>query len=459
MPDGEEDLLSLSQVCRRLRDVCKPTLFRRLLCTGSVLDPECYDVFGRIMPYAQTIVFTLRGYPYCFGKAMQPLFPYMTRLRTVIFREYGEGLHIELIKGILTAPNLETFVLEDVVWEQSPPYYSSEAPVLAPLKRFIERQCGIFSPQSAKSDLYQYDPHGFTLWFRCDVLSQASNTMEFIRMPSDGLSLQFLATHSWPSLRELTIYGSCPVVDVPFISVLQAMPSLHTLKCLIREAVCFEICPVELAQLVDIHVPPLQDILVTNVKPADPFFQLLRSDDVVTITIIIYIEWPYDLASTGDEVLRLLRSRTFPALVNLDIGFFASNSSSLQQLCSSLALFCPNVRNLTIHLFHDVGYPSADPIVTALTPLKGLRTLRLDMHFPTVDDSWREVPKLIDSSMQRTIEVLPWLDTISFLPNSGSRKWVVCNLEKADDSIKLGEIEHVTRDRYFGMLDQYEAEG
>ncbi|KAI0070962.1 hypothetical protein K474DRAFT_1712865 [Panus rudis PR-1116 ss-1] len=378
----------------------------------------------------------------------------MLHLRTAIFRVYNQGLHVDLIQDLLTAPNLETLVLEDVFCEESPLYDSENTPVLSPLKHIIEQQHCIRNPRFKGTFPIEYDHAGYTYELRRYILRQVHETMEIIRMPSNRLSLSILSSQTWKAMRELTLYGECPVLDAPFISVIQAMPKLRTLKCLIWSFDPIQICPVE--PTAPVQIPPLQYILLRNVMLDDPFFQQLPGD-LLSLSIRSNYDPPRALTFTSEEMLHFLGSQTFPHLEHLEMTVVVDSEelSLIRQFHCAFVSFCPNIQDLTICLYLSTSADTGRAVTllfSALTPLRSLRQLRLDFGFLDIGD--------VEDYMSTTIEALPWLDTIGFYVDSGldDGNWVVATVDKTDGSVKLGEIHQEIPDRDYGILDKYEAE-
>ncbi|KAI0073193.1 hypothetical protein K474DRAFT_1774922 [Panus rudis PR-1116 ss-1] len=460
--DHVDALINLSLVCRRLREACKPMLFHRIILSENVISPDLdnNEAVLRISSYVNTLIVALPWVPD--ELSCLQLFPRMLQLRTVVFRLYDEGLHFDLMQGILTAPNLETLVVDNVTWRYSPAYDPDEAPVLPPLRRIIDRQRNLFRSQAEQRRLSPYDPADYTFTFRCCVLAQAQDTMEVICMPSDKLCLSFLSTCIWKSMRELVLYGDSPIPDVPFISVIQAMPNLRVLKCLSWQTEPLEICPAESA--VPVQPLHLQDIILRSVLLDNPFFKMLP-EDVRSLSIRANFYSPRATTYNSEELLRFLRLRTFPRLefLETDCTVPSGDPSSLRHIGNALVSFCPNIRDLTIYCYltrntqSDTVYETRSdfaPFISALSQLKNLRNLRL----------YLQVRKSIDFEkyMTWTIELLPWLDTIGFLfysyGRTHRRQWAVGKTDRSDGSVKLADITNVPDDPSYGIFNDYKVE-
>ncbi|KAI0071790.1 hypothetical protein K474DRAFT_569336 [Panus rudis PR-1116 ss-1] len=340
-------LSNLSLTCRQLRRACLPTLLRRcrILVRFNHTSRQHFDlqVASRISPYVQCLRLMIKEPPTrAMHESLRSLVLCFPRLRTLLITECHAGLSLAVVDALLScATPIEEFVLENVVWDYDPPYNATVAPIVAPLKKYIEHQRNI--------------------GHRIDLRGHTDTYMTFFRL---DLLRQFLASHTWNSMQELILYRGSSVVEdgTLFLPVLRAMPKLRVVKIFLPtdhyRQPRLEICPPEEAR--SMSITPLREVTIANVAPTDHFFGLLP-DDLMVLSIRetprYYFSrdwWPTYLA-TPAEFAALFRSRTFTQLQHLEMAFAVVSDDTFdeeQSLYDAMVHSCPNVRSLEVHRYH-----------------------------------------------------------------------------------------------------------
>ncbi|KAI0074508.1 hypothetical protein K474DRAFT_1529556 [Panus rudis PR-1116 ss-1] len=355
-------LFSFSAACRKLRVLCEPVLFRRCrfiyVGTDETLpqDWAFYDAAFHISPHIQFLRMSIRASPLSeIFETLQALFARLHRLQTVFLPICEPRFSLDFVKVLLSAPNLENIVIQDIIWDDPPPYDPLSVPLLSPLKRYCESQEDD-SVTIRKHPRYTAGPDIYTPAFRTELLWQAHSTIERIQIPIHPYHIQLFTSTSWDAMHELILYGLYPETAPPFIAIIQMMPNLRSLE-LLSWSKLVTVCPPEMAQTAEL--PPLQHLLIGNVSPADPFFTLLPPNIVsLGIRDVPRAYLPILLAGIPpplSQVYQLFRSRGFPHLEHLEVVFKApaEGYDLEEQLYASILQACPCVHSLEIHRYHS----------------------------------------------------------------------------------------------------------
>ncbi|EJD34452.1 hypothetical protein AURDEDRAFT_176497 [Auricularia subglabra TFB-10046 SS5] len=285
------------------------------------------------------------------------------------------------------------------------------------------------------------------------ILAPLSMQLEILRIPGESSRLSFLAAHTWPALRELSIRGAPPRVDAPFADVLAVMPRLRVLNVAV------------------VHIDGATLLLPTTprLRIALGLGRLTVSDPHPEEGIFARLDGTLSELSLRD-VPRYYNRRHFPRLhaptlllcreAARIVGMLPLCGSSLkrleiavredgteQQLLALIATSCCNLVLFELHEYRadDLEFIQrasgevdidTTQIATILLPLRKLRVLRLnlDLGLPVRDqwtyinpESWRP---LLEAQARVIANVLPWLSSISFLTTQtiGPAGWSVWEL-------------------------------
>lgn len=124
------------------------------------------------------------------------------------------------LAAVLAAPSIEHLTLRDVTLSS----FSQPASPTTYLREFS------MSFSHRLSDVLTMSPEVFATEMAClqSFLEPMRQQFTTLRLPGESMRLSFLAASPWPLLRELTICGARPTLDVPFSQVLHAMPELRS---------------------------------------------------------------------------------------------------------------------------------------------------------------------------------------------------------------------------------------
>ncbi|KAI0074500.1 hypothetical protein K474DRAFT_1699644 [Panus rudis PR-1116 ss-1] len=436
-----------STVCRRLRALAMPILFRRCRFISSLRHFDL-DAALRISPYIRKLRVMVDREVSESGAdtLLRTLLPRLSCLKTLLVGKWAKGLSFEYVDILFSPPNLEEIVLQHTDWMY--PSFDPEITLrVPPLKKYIERRSGMtIHPEKVGS--YRVPPtmDPDILPSPCDLLRHVSTTLEVIQLPLHIYHLDILSSLTWAPLRELALYGFYPDTSPPFISVLHAMPNLVSLKILSWSG-SLVICPPGLTGIA--RVPPLQELMIGFISLTDPFFSLLP-DSLVSLSIRDAPRHYYTNGRRPDKLVHvdqfknLFRSRTFPSLRSLEVVFrvthndFAAQEAMYQAMIQS----CPHISSLEIHCYYLPNRNATlNMTVSALAPLKGLRKLRLNLDLPGLLE-FRWLPMMIDyddyqkdveGNLEEAAKALPWLDTIGFMCHAKYSSWYELELHKMDD--------------------------
>ncbi|KAI0074520.1 hypothetical protein K474DRAFT_1709818 [Panus rudis PR-1116 ss-1] len=324
-----QDIFSFSAVCRRLRVLCKPVIFRRCRFTHNPLgfftqqDQDVYDAGFRIGTFIKFLSIAIdRPLSNVTFRFLQALLPRLTRLQTLNLRRLEEGLSLSFAQILFSPPNLQEVILQMVDWihdQSDTPIF----PLLPPLKKYVERRTGD-NDFRGTLPLVHFPYHIEHISASpCDMLRQLDNSLEVLQLPLHPYHLHVLPSLTWSSLRCLALYGFYPSNGPPLLPLLNAMPNLLSLKVLSWSYV--EKSPSQMSE--NMRLPPLQELVIGYISPTDPLFSMLP-ETLTSLSIRDaprYYLYPRDESPasppSADQFCLLFRSRSFHHLRNLEIAF------------------------------------------------------------------------------------------------------------------------------------------
>ncbi|EJD37623.1 hypothetical protein AURDEDRAFT_116728 [Auricularia subglabra TFB-10046 SS5] len=271
------------------------------------------------------------------------------------------------------------------------------------------------------------------------AIAPVAHQLEVLRIPAETCRLSFLASNSWPTLRELTLRGGAPRPDAPFTQVLAAMPNLRILvAAVIRiSSVPFVLLPADANPAVALQ---LSRLTIADPGPDEAIFSHLSS----SLTELSLREMPRHYIRrlkcgqysakilTCSAALPFIRPLSATALRCLEL--VVREDDAELELMAVLASSCPGLEYLELHRYArndtelmDLCMPQVEvpmlALANALAPLRHLRVLRLNIDTGVHVDIYQELPYDVHEYWHPFLEqqailvarVLHWLHTISFL--------------------------------------------
>lgn len=419
-------LCSLSETCSRIRAVCAPKMFHWLTLTEheSTLPPAAVLSYIRQLklrvadPAARTQV----DYAGFIGQLSGLLDLFWVPQYPVILNAHNLAI-------ISRASSMASVTIGDF--------------------RVSGKSCTTTFPSRVRAlDLCHWRSNLFTLTredaktenaFLESLISPAARDLEVLRLPAETCRLSFLASSAWTSLRELTLQGGTPRLDAPFAQVLAAMPRLRVLSAtFVRFAsMPFVLLPANTDTTVDLQ---LLRLTITDPEPGEAIFSHVAE----SLEELCVREMPRNYVrrlepckysaqllpcATALSIIRALRATNLRRL-----ELVVREDDAELDLMAALACSCPALEYLEFHRYARDDFAFIDlnvsqvkiPTLTlanALTPLKRLRMLRLNMDLGVDVNVWRQLPEdvyqywhpFIEQQVMLIAPILPWLNSISFL--------------------------------------------
>ncbi|KAH9930632.1 uncharacterized protein B0H18DRAFT_930250 [Fomitopsis serialis] len=249
---SDDDLWSLLQTCRWLREAAAPVLFRE--CTlkvygpWNVIKPERF-LPASFRPYIQTLflrdacpdqrrddeldsppLYHTDNHNLCGAMPGAPLgdrLRELPRLRSLRLTKHQNrylthGLPWNTLLAILSVPHLREFNIEDMQF--CPVMHSDEQLIvdsLAPITTFHHRMW------------YPQEPFTFSCQTAAlsAVLSKLCETLETLNLASEPAPVPIVSRFHWPRLRKLAYCGPLwSTLSTPFISLHSGMQDLRSLS-------------------------------------------------------------------------------------------------------------------------------------------------------------------------------------------------------------------------------------
>ncbi|EJD37619.1 hypothetical protein AURDEDRAFT_188005 [Auricularia subglabra TFB-10046 SS5] len=419
-------LCSLSEACRRLRAVCASKMFYSLTVTDyrSTLPPSTIWPYVRVLRLSLENPAAHRNFD-CTGLLSQ-------------LADLSDLLWVPQYPVVLDAENMK------IINHASPSASLTIGDFQVPLGPFTTT----FTSHLRILDLSHWRRDLHTLsWHEADnenafleaAIAPAAHQLEVLRIPAETCRLSFLASNSWPALRELTLRGGTPRPDAPFAQVLAAMPNLRILAAAVvrMASVPFVLLPADPNPAVALQ---LSRLTIADPGPDEAIFAHLSS----SLTELCLREMPRHYIRrmepgkysakilTCRAALPFIRPLSATTLRRLEL--VVREDDAELELMAVLSSSCPGLEFLELHRYArndmeliDQRTPQVEvpmlALANALAPLRHLRVLRLNIDAGVYVDMYLRDPcdvhkywhPILEQQAILIARVLHWLQTISFL--------------------------------------------
>ncbi|KZV88939.1 hypothetical protein EXIGLDRAFT_722118 [Exidia glandulosa HHB12029] len=386
---------------------------------------------------------------------------------------YGKSAHDVLSDNLdlsLAAPALDTLYLKNIHLTNEG--VSTLRP-LAPLRVFCMYFLHRFRDLATISGAELEDENRRL----AAVTDDSRLSMEEMILPGEATRSSFLSRSPWPNLRILFLSGATPTLDVPFTSILLAMPRLESLTLSVapRQGTSpLVVCPpgvVPLLELSNLHhfaiaFPTDTDMIFAHLTSAlrtlalrdMPRYysrkQVLRwnptsPESSYTAPILSY-----------SSMARIFDTLDGTYLERLEIVVREDDTEARSLVC--VARCCPNLRFFELHRYRsdpdewdDLSVVPVEHIAQSLSVFSSLHILRVQLDFPLAHagysasrdlEGWNKWDRFIHDQAQTMVDALPWLQSIAILcAHSGGdtawRTWTVQREEGSKSTLILDDFD------------------
>lgn len=458
-----QPLRNLSGTCRALRRICIPRIFKLVFLTAAARDQDLPPVLSHVRGFFVGSRGVDRGR--------------LTRLHNLAdsLREaYFDG-NVQLLPDVLQLPTLEILATCDAEWARVQPP-NSLPPIRAPL-----RCLRICSPDryNLLADTPQDLSHEIQ-WVE-ELCAQLHTRLELVALPAESVRVSLLAKSPWPRLRELFLYGRCPILDVPLLQMLDMMPELRSLTL----AVALEqgsgpliLFPRDSEGAPDVSC--LRRLTLASPSPEDDLFAHLPPElEELSLRDMprYYRRCRYpnsgghlddayspSLLSCTGALSIFRRLRCCAALRHLEL--VVSEDDNELELLAFLATSCPRLDFFELHCYRNVfeytellDAPMAvplDALSRALSAFRALRVARLNIDLPWTEftisrymaSGPRDAATFTDTIAHVVAQAVPWLDAVCVLSRhyTGIHEWRMWSVHERAGIVELESLEAIGLD-------------
>ncbi|EJD37604.1 hypothetical protein AURDEDRAFT_173271 [Auricularia subglabra TFB-10046 SS5] len=377
---------------------------------------------------------------------------------------------------MLRLPALEHLSVSKAAWDS----IRSSLPVpkvLAPLRvlrLFTKGRAGMLAHRVLDLSLE-------TLWI-AELCPQLRTHLEVLALPAESVRVSLITASSWPHLRELFLYGCCPILDAPLLQMFDMLPKLRAFTLAVavaRGEASLILCPRNSRRSPDIS--GLRRLTLASTSPKDGIFVHVppELEELSLRDVPRFYErrrWgsgtPLDRAygthvlSCGD-VLSIFR--TMPRLAALNhLELVVIEDEHELDLLAYIAGSCSQLASFEFHCYRNVAEyddlvnaPLAVPLDVlgkALATFRSLRVVRLNIDLPWSEvtisehyDRWFADGVTYAQTIAQTIAwAVPWLDAVCVLvrDESNLHQWSMWTVDESCGDVQIREFERLRGVQY-----------
>ncbi|KAI0762125.1 hypothetical protein BD413DRAFT_484958, partial [Trametes elegans] len=391
-------LRPFSTTSKRIREVCKPILFRRSLVDTPINLCTWEDFVPRqIRPYVQNLIFD--GYrmflvpteprPLIQPPPLAGVIAQLPNLTRITIKHNRAGVPLPVLIAMLSLPQLRVFDVEGTVQDDNGESWSPQAFTFAaaPLTRYRQALSHqkLDRPRTGDKDIIAALARKSTF----------QRSLVTLIIPNEAAPLSELFANSWPRLRHLSFQGGAfyPEQFGPLIHLLDKMPELDELELNVarrqdQPSLTLQVCPS--GWMGPFPSSQLRHLTVAYPDPGDPLYSHLPT----SLRHIALRCWPrhYIFGDSADHVslselgwqspilpasrmLQLLSRCRCPELQELDVEFMHDYRGI--ELLRHIGKAFPKLTTLMLHHYYQGRAPdvSEREVGEALSGLKSLQVL------------------------------------------------------------------------------------
>lgn len=394
---GPNRLIKLSETCRKLRLLCAPRIFRfpRLDVAHrlrDILAHRSLEIFP-VLSHARRLLIGDRGAE---PGRLAALLELAGDMREVYLRR-----NVEPLPTLLQSQKLEILALSNAVWA------SIRTDLPLPAVRAPLRSLRICTPNRVKDMVHRHvDLSCEILWIE-ELCAQLCTRLEVLALPAEALRISVITAAPWPCLRELFLYGYCPILDSPLQQIFETLPKLRALSLIIAT-------PLGQAPLVlwprGSHAAPeisgLRRLALSSPSPDDGIFGHLPPEleelSLRDLPRLYEFHRYHDVSGTLDNAYKsrilscgeaLSIFRRMPSCAALrHLELVVTEDEHELDMLAYIAASCARLELLELHCYRNVTEyddlvhaplaVSLDTLGGALSEFRALRVARLNIDLP-----------------------------------------------------------------------------
>ncbi|EJD32980.1 hypothetical protein AURDEDRAFT_117950 [Auricularia subglabra TFB-10046 SS5] len=363
----------------------------------------------------------------------------MRRLERVYW--HGDGTlrqaRLSHLRLLLSSPTLHTLTLSNVWLQADATDWDIAAAGLRTLRIDFSHQV---------QNRTRTEPAFVEAHLAClhSVLASLRPRLESLTLSGYSVRLSSLAAAPWPSLRVFSLTRGDAILDVPWSTFIDQMPSLTSFTVALDRG---ETPMVIFPDAATAHATPLSNLrhfTISFPHPDDPIFPNLPLDLhelALRDTPRYYTTRRHWRERVGFEpilscpdVLRIFTALTATNLSALELVYLEGPEEF--QMLALLAQSCPNLILLELHRYPaEPSLPDAwyhgtlsipvDAIAESLAEFRSLRVLKLNLRFTDYEvarfvgtipvDYWDRLAEFLDAQALAVALRVPWIKTLSIL--------------------------------------------
>ncbi|KZW02754.1 hypothetical protein EXIGLDRAFT_828896 [Exidia glandulosa HHB12029] len=453
---GEHPLHALSATCRSLRSICLPSLFQHITLDR---DADASLPAPSILPYVRA----LRYFAYSVGRDVHrkhiDLIRNMRNLAQIRCYGYGHEVLSDNLDLPFAAAALDSLLLENIhLTDESVSIHHPTSPLRVFKLYFHNRFTVLATIPSAELDAEnrRLEP----------ILDYSRHRMEEMVLPGEATRLSFLSRSQWHGLRTLVLCGTLPILDVPFVDVLLAMPRLGSLTLSVAPRVGtapLVIWPALADRTPNLDLRNLHHFAIAYPAETDMVFAHLTSN-LKTLALrdmpryyarklqLLNFNRTTSLQAYAAPILtyasaaRIFEIFNGSDLERLELVVFEDDAEA--QTLRRIARCCPNLRFFELHRYRvepdewqALSVVPVAHIAQCLAIFSSLHTLRVHLDFPlglaghSPYRDWEAWDCFVDAQAQTLADSLPWLKRIAILcaDRRGVTVWTTWSAHLEDD--------------------------
>ncbi|EJD37653.1 hypothetical protein AURDEDRAFT_146993 [Auricularia subglabra TFB-10046 SS5] len=432
-------LIPVSMVSRSMRGLCLPLLFRTVWLRNSGCMPE------NIYPFVQIIYIGLVDVV-AYQTQVELMLQQMPRLSCVYWADAGRCGQIEGLSCLAVASALRVLILKSI-------WLTAE---MGPLPETL-RELHMYHHDARAID-DQLPPDILPAHFSCleRLLTTLWSQLECLTLYGEGLRSSLIAAYHWPVLRDFAVIGRSPILDTPWMHVLQRMPQVQSFT-LLTDA--FDgrtpICPSALTPT--FNVAQLRRLSLSFPRPDDAIFSYL-SPDLVELALrdaprYYNVRWEYyDKSSepilSCPNVMHIFGAFSACGLRALELVYLEDEFET--DMLATVAQACPGLTMIELHRYRrfpfsyldwrNVGKSSVpvEAIARSLANFRALQMAKLNLSFTKanidaieITEFWRALDAFLDTQAQIIAHHVPWLECMALLTRTRSETmyWAVWDIQ------------------------------
>ncbi|EJD37610.1 hypothetical protein AURDEDRAFT_116719 [Auricularia subglabra TFB-10046 SS5] len=456
-------LFELSCTCRALRRFCVPRIFR-------FVDLNLTPPAASVLP----VISNTRGVFFGHRGLDQPRLSAFLGTAEKLRDAYFDSV-VTCLPAMLRLPALDHLSVSNAAWASirtSFPVPKALAP-LRVLRLFTKDRVEMLAHQSLDLSLEAE-------WI-AELCPQLRTHLEVLALPAESVRVSLITASPWPHLRELFLYGCCPILDAPLLQMFDMLPKLRAFILAVavaRGQAPLILCPRNSRRSPDIS--GLRRLTLASTSPKDGIFvhvppeleELSLRDVPRFYTRSPWGRTPLDQAygthvlSCGD-VLSIFR--TMPRLAALNhLELVVIEDEHELDLLAYIAGSCSQLASFEFHCYRNVSEyddlvsaPLAVPLDAlgkALATFPSLRVVRLNIDLPwsefTIsqyyDRGFGDGSTYAQTIAQTIARAVPWLDAVCVLVRDASNlyRWNMWTVDERCGDVQLTAFERLRGVQY-----------